>query len=151
MTVPEAVAELHAVGEVRVVGETIVCRIPRRKTPAQTKALEVVRRQKTQALTLLVKSQEARQKRKPLEEILKGCAIGLYSDLVGENFWICADENDAERLTMEGDKRGQIYAADEVRLVITIKDPAIVRQVHEFKRELDTQILPPEGSCQGIS
>ena len=55
-----------------------------------------------------------------------------------------ADEEDAKRLTRQGERRGEIYTADELRLVIAISDTEIVKQVHEFKREFDTRIIPPD-------
>ena len=76
-------------------------------------------------------------------DTLKGYAVCLYSDLVGENLWIVADEEDAERLIEQGERRGATYTRAESRLVTRIKDSEIVRQIHEFKREFDTRILPP--------
>ena len=142
MTVSEAVEELGSVGDLKVEGDTIVCRLPRRKSSAQKRALDVLRQQKPQALMLLGKD-GLRRRTPPLEEILKGTGICLYSDLLGENLWICADEEDARQLIEQGEKRGAIYTANEIRLVVTIQDRDVVRQVHEFKREFDTRMLPP--------
>ncbi len=75
--------------------------------------------------------------------MLKGFAIALYCDLVKETLWLVADEEDAERLAKDGERRGAIYTGEEVRLVTAIKDPKVVRQVHEFKREFNTRMLPP--------
>ncbi len=79
-----------------------------------------------------------------LEQILKGHAVCLYSDLVGENLWIVADEVDAERLIEQGERRGAIYTRTESRLVTRIDHPEIVKQVHAFKREFNTRMLPPD-------
>ncbi len=80
----------------------------------------------------------------PPSDALKGYAVCLYSDLVGENLWIVADEEDAERLIEQGERRGAIYTRAESRLVARIDDPEIVTQVHAFKREFNTRMLPPD-------
>ena len=73
-------------------------------------------------------------------DALKGYAVCLYSDLVGENLWIVADEEDAERLIEQGERRGAIYTRAESRLVTRIKDREIVQQVHAFKREFNARM-----------
>ena len=80
----------------------------------------------------------------PPSDALKGYAVCLYSDLVGENLWIVADDEDAERLIEQGERRGAIYTRAESQLVTRIKDPEIVKQVHAFKREFNTRVLPPD-------
>ncbi len=75
----------------------------------------------------------------PLESILKGRAIGLFSDLVRENLWIVADEQDAALL---GEPRGRVYTAAEVRAVIAIKDPEVVREVHHWKQTFNARLRP---------
>ena len=52
----------------------------------------------------------------PLEGVLKGLAIELWSDRAGCLF-IVADEEDARRL---GEPRGTVYTADELRRVFQI-------------------------------
>jgi len=79
-----------------------------------------------------------------LSDVLKGYAVCLYSDLVGENLWIVADQEDADRLVEQGERRGAIYTRAESRLVTRIDDPEIVKQVHAFKREFNTRVLPPD-------
>jgi hypothetical protein len=69
----------------------------------------------------------------PLEEVLKGLAVELWSDATGCLF-IVADEEDANRL---GEPRGIVYTAAEVRRVLRIGDPAIVREIHEWKRKFN--------------
>ena len=91
---------------------------------------------------------DERSERNPAEaspsDALKGYAVCLYSDLVGENLWIVADEEDAERLIEQGERRGATYTRAESRLVTRIKDPETVKQVHAFKREFNTRMLPPD-------
>ncbi len=80
-----------------------------------------------------------------LEQILmKGHAVALYCDLVRETLWLVADEEDAQRLIEQGERRGAIYTQAESQLVTRIKDSEIVKQVHAFKREFNTRMLPPD-------
>jgi hypothetical protein len=72
----------------------------------------------------------------PLEGVLKGLAIELWSDRAGCLF-IVADEEDARRL---GEPRGAVYTADELRRVVQIGDPAIVLEIHEWKRRFDARL-----------
>jgi len=69
-----------------------------------------------------------------LETVLKGHAIELWSDSLGERFWLVADEADAARL---GEPRGTIYTAAEARRVVRVSDPAIVAEIHAWKRQFD--------------
>ena len=72
----------------------------------------------------------------PLEGVLKGLAIELWSDRAGHLF-IVADEEDARCL---GEPRGTVYTADELRRVVQIGDPAIVLEIHEWKRRFDARL-----------
>jgi hypothetical protein len=72
-----------------------------------------------------------------LEEVLRGRAIELWSDALGERFWLVADEEDAAKL---GEPRGNVYTAAEARRVIQIGDPAIVREIHQWKRTFDGRV-----------
>ena len=72
----------------------------------------------------------------PLEGVLKGLAIELWSDRAGCLF-IVADEEDARRL---GEPRGTVYTADELRRVVQIGDPAIVLEIHKWKRRFDARL-----------
>jgi hypothetical protein len=71
-----------------------------------------------------------------LEAVLKGSAIELWSDAAGGLF-IVADEDDARRL---GEPRGTVYSAAELRRVVQIGDPAIVREVREWKRAFNGRV-----------
>ena len=61
----------------------------------------------------------------------------MYCDLVKETLWIVADDQDAARLVRQGEKRGTVYSAAEVRAIVTVRDPALVREIHHFKRVFD--------------
>ena len=69
-----------------------------------------------------------------MESVLKGKAIELWSDALGQRFWLVADEEDAAKL---GEPRGTVYTAAEARRVIEIGDPATVAKLHEWKRRFD--------------
>ena len=68
------------------------------------------------------------------EAVLKGRAIELWSDGLGERFWLVADEADAARL---GEPRGSVYAAAEARRVIQIGDAATMSEVNRWKRKFE--------------
>lgn len=70
----------------------------------------------------------------PLEDVLKGRAIELWSDALGEKFWLVADEADAARL---GEPRGAVYTAVEARRVVRVGDPAAVAEIHAWKRRFE--------------
>src|ERR1700681_4543000 len=71
-----------------------------------------------------------------VEEVLKGFAIALWSDAAGGLF-IVADEDDARRL---GEPRGNVFTAAEMRRVVQIGDPAIVLEIHEWKRKFNGRV-----------
>lgn len=66
-----------------------------------------------------------------LEDVQRGRAVELWSDALGERCWLVADEEDAAKL---GERRGTVYTAAEARRVIQIGDPAIVAEIHAWKR-----------------
>jgi hypothetical protein len=78
----------------------------------------------------------AQQAPAPLESVLKGIAVELWSDSAGSLF-IVADEADARRLH---EPRGTIYTAAELRRIVRIGDTEIVRQIHEWKRTFDGRV-----------
>ena len=72
----------------------------------------------------------------PLEDVLKGHTVELWSNAAGCLF-IVADEDDARRL---GEARGNVYTAAEMRRVVQIGDPAIVLEIHEWKRAFSGRV-----------
>ena len=83
-----------------------------------------------------------------LEAVLKAMAVELWSDAAGRLF-IVADEDDALRL---GGPRGSVYTAAEMRRVVQIGDPAIVLEIHEWKRTFNARLQEAnarmgEGAC----
>jgi hypothetical protein len=89
------------------------------------------------AKTVLADTQPAsEQQSRSLESVLRGLVIELWSDAAGRLF-IVADEEDARRL---GEPRGTAYTAPEVRRVDQIADPAIVLEIHAWKRAFDGRL-----------
>jgi hypothetical protein len=74
---------------------------------------------------------------KTLEAVLKGLAIELWADALGERLWLVADEEDASLL---GEPRGSIYSAAEVRRIVQVVDPNVVAEVHRWKREFNATV-----------
>lgn len=81
----------------------------------------------------------------PLEDVLRGRAIELWSDAAGCLF-IVADEEDARRL---GEPRGTVYTAAELRRVVQIGDPALVLEIHEWKRQFDAHLRECRSAKRG--
>jgi len=69
-----------------------------------------------------------------LENALRGRAIELWSDLLGEHFWLVADEADA---AIPREPRGTVYTAVEARRIVALRDPAVVAETHDWKRRFD--------------
>jgi hypothetical protein len=88
-------------------------------------------------MALLSASTEQVTKIEPLESLLKDRVIELWSDSEGRLFLV-ADQADARR-AMErlGARRGEIYTAAEARRIIAVNDPAIVTEIHNWKRQFD--------------
>lgn len=73
------------------------------------------------------------QEPESLESVLKGQAVELWSTESGRLF-IVADDKDAVAL---GEPRGIVYTAAEVRRIVRISDPVIIREIHEWKRQFN--------------
>ena len=69
-----------------------------------------------------------------LEAVLKGRAVELWSDRLGERLWIVSDEHDAKLLR---EPRGVTYSAAEVRCICRITDPDAVAEIHRWKRRFN--------------
>ena len=100
----------------------------------------MVRRQKGEVLVLLGKQARTKQvgtenpdPEAALSLVRKGQAVCLASDLLGERIWIVADQEDADVLQSQ-EPGAPCYDLAEVEILAALRDPAIVRQVHEFKR-----------------
>ncbi len=103
-----------------------------------SKLHELVRRIEKQ----YAKSTEMAGQTEPLEDVLKGRAVELWSNQHGRLFLV-ADEADAAKLMPEV-RRGEIYTAMEMRRIITIEDTETVAELHAWKREFDG-VVPGDG------
>lgn len=76
---------------------------------------------------------EQRDYLEPLEAVLKGRAIELWSDKLGRLFLV-ADEEDAkgamDRYRMQ---RGEVYTAAEARRIVAVRDPEVIAEIHAWK------------------
>jgi hypothetical protein len=139
MTIIEALSILRSVGEVSVERGPIRARIPHQRSPELRTAVEVLRDRKVEALAILEEERKTAANRddssdsvEPLEAVLKGYAVELWCDALGERLWIVADEEDAATL---GESRGLIYTAPEVRRIISIRDRKTVAEIHTWKTQ----------------
>ncbi len=135
MTVEQAIESIRRVGSIDVVAGGIRYEI-RRRVPETPEALATLKAARPTVLAIL-SGMTAQPQTAPLESILKGHAIELWSDGLGERFWLLADEDDAALL---GEPRGTIYTAAESRRIVQIADPAIVAEVHRWKRQFEATV-----------
>jgi hypothetical protein len=136
MTVTEALEHIRRVGIVERSGCKLKLKFPKTERSALQPAIDTLEKRKAEVLALLTESVTGRfaaissgaARAESLESVLKNRAIELWSDALGERFWLVADEADA-RLAMEGfgARRGETYTASEVRRILVIKDPATVQ------------------------
>ena len=128
MTVQQSIQLLSNSGaQISVTGDRIRVVLPEDAPETAEVAMEVIREHKAEAIDLLSREQLA----EALEEVLKGQAVELWSDLAGERLFIVADEEDAAKLD---EPRGTIYTAAEVRMIVSIRDPNVVAEIHNWKR-----------------
>jgi hypothetical protein len=137
MTVEKAIEAIRQAGRIWPGDGCIRADVPKRLVSHLQEEIDTIRNHRKEALSLLSASGLPPEKLPP---IVKGQAVCLYSDLVGENLWIAADEDDAQILVSQGERRGQIYTPKEVRLIIRSGDPEIVKQAHAFKSKLNARM-----------
>ena len=137
MAVEKAIEAIRQAGRIWPEDGYIRADVPKRLMSRLQEEIDTIRNHRKEALSLLSASGIPPEKLPP---IVKGQAVCLYSDLVEEQIWIAADEADAGILVSQGEDRGQIYTPDEVKLIIRIADPEIVKQVHAFKSEFNARM-----------
>jgi hypothetical protein len=135
MTVEQAIEEIRRVGSLAVAAGGIRYEI-RNRGPETANALAILKDRKSEALALL--SDNAEQvSTPPLESVLKGRAIELWSTVAGRLFLV-ADHADASgAMEQLGARRGETYTAVEARRIVAVKDPAIVAEIHDWKQRFD--------------
>ena len=78
--------------------------------------------------------------RTPLETVLNGRAVELWSTVAG-TFFLVADEDDARQaFELFGAARGYVYTAAEARRIIAVNEPTVVAEIHEWKREFNARV-----------
>ena len=137
MTVEKAIEAIRQAGRIWPEDGYIRADIPKRLMSRLHEEIDTIRNHRKEALSLLSASGLPPEKLPP---IVKGQAVCLYSDLVEEHIWIVADDEDAKTLVSQGERRGQIYTPEEVKLIIRIGDPEIAKQAHAFKSELNARM-----------
>lgn len=80
----------------------------------------------------------------PLEQLLKGQAIELWSPIT-ENIWLVADEEDAQHLMHP---RHVVYTAEEFRLLLKLP-PGTAAEVHAWKQGLGATITCVKRQSNG--
>lgn len=140
MNVAEAIELIRRVGVVENSKGNLRLKFPERERTALGPAIDTLRNCKTEALALLAEPLKDHNlggaEPQSLEAVLKGLAVELWSDRSGRLF-IVAGEEDGNRLMAAGVERGEIYTAAEARRIIQIGDPAIVAEIHDWKRRFD--------------
>jgi len=135
MTVETAIETVRQAGSVELVGGAIRYEI-RRRSPEIAEALAILKAHKPEVLDCL-SAATIPSRAEPMESVLKGSLIELWSDAAG-NLFLVADEADA-RLAIErlGARRGEIYTTAEARRIIAVRDPDVVAEIHDWKRRFD--------------
>ncbi|MCP5118692.1 MAG: hypothetical protein GY953_48395 [bacterium] len=75
---------------------------------------------------------ERRDREESHEFVLKGQAVELWWR--GDSLFFVADEEDAALLD---EPRGSVYTRAEMEHIITVEDPEIVAEIHQWKREFN--------------
>lgn len=137
MTLEQAIGEVKRAGALGIVGGAIRYEI-RNRSAQTTEALATLKARKAEASAILSDAPEP--KTKPLEDVLRGRSIELWSTAAGRLFLV-ADEHDA-RLASErfGARRGEIYTVAEARRIVSVDDPSAVAEIHDWKRWFDGAI-----------
>ena len=135
MTIEQAICELQRAGSLGVVAGAICYEI-RNRSAETAEALATIKGHKSQALAMLSNSAPKAQGC-PLEDVLEGRAIELWSTVTGRLFLV-ANEGDARVACQRlGVRRGEIYTAVEARRIVAVNDPSSVAEIHDWKRRFD--------------
>jgi hypothetical protein len=136
MTTEQAIEEVRRVGSLAVTADGIRYEI-RNRGPETARALAILKERKSEAMTLLSGSTEQVTKAEQLESVLKGQAIELWSTAAGRLFLVADEADTGQAMERFGARRGEIYTAAEARRIIAVKDPAVVAEIHDWKRRFD--------------
>lgn len=146
MKVAEALEIIRRVGAVESSEGNLKLKFPEAKRAALQPAIDTLRKGKAEALALLAESLTERgptpastetAEVEPLESFLKNRAIELWSTAAGRLFLV-ADDEDARRVKERfGAPRGEIYTVTEARQIIAVNNPAVVAEIHQWKKRFD--------------
>lgn len=149
MTLTDAIATLRAAGAISRKEDRIRIRLPKKRPRRVERALSVVQDRPWEAITLLGSEPEYRQSAEPsgaaFESVLKGHAIGLFYNELDQTLRLVSDEEDAR---LGGERRSLVYSTEQIRLVVSVKDPPIVRNVHALRGEFDVAARPVNDSTE---
>ena len=73
----------------------------------------------------------------PLEAVLKGQAIELWSTATGRLFLVADEAAASQAAERFGTRRGAIYTAAEALRIIAVKDPAVVAEIYQWKKQFN--------------
>jgi hypothetical protein len=76
-------------------------------------------------------------KPEPLEAVLKGQTVELWSDSAERLFLVADEEDSTTAMDRYGARRGEVYTAAEAQRIVTVADPRVVREIHAWKRRFD--------------
>jgi hypothetical protein len=138
MTVEQAIDRVRQAGSVELIDGAIRYEV-RRRGPEVTEALATLKAHKPEALEYLSTTLTTPQ-REPPESVLKGSAIELWSTTSGRLFLVADDVDAVQAIERFGARRGEIYTASEARRIIALNDPAVVAEIHDWKRRFDGEI-----------
>jgi len=79
---------------------------------------------------------------------LKDHAIRIWSELVGEDVWLVADDEDAQRL---GEPRGRVYTLAEAKVLAGARRSRQILEVHDWKKTFDAVLTEGQFEISGAS
>jgi hypothetical protein len=85
-----------------------------------------------------------------LEDLLHNRAIELWSTTAGRLFLVADDADASRAMEQLGARRGEIYTAAEVKRIIVVNDPAVVAEIHDWKRQFDGNVREFRGGARTV-
>ena len=147
MTATEAVTLIRRVGVVEKSGGNLKVRFPEEQREVLQPVIDVLRSCKAEALELLADPSNnlgftaaPPESAGPLESGLEDRAIELWSTRAGRLFLVADSEDAIWAMTRLRARRGEIYTSAEIRRIVSVRDPAVVSEIHEWKRRFDCTI-----------
>ena len=139
MTIEQAIEEVRRVGSLAVAAGGIRYEI-RSRGPETADALAILKERKSEVMALLSGSTDQVIKADSLESVLKARAIELWSTEAGRLFLVADEEDVRYAIERLGARRGETYTASEARRIIAVGDPAVVAEIHNWKKRFDGKL-----------